>query len=252
MGDAVKKSNTSAKRQVAVKSWISDLVNGKYIRVAGEWEPNYIITPRNTNISRANIVGVVVSELAVDPGNFSFTLDDGTSKMAVRSFDENAPKDINLGDTILIIGRPREFGSEIYLMPEIIKKITNSKWLEHRKLELELLYRDNPIIGMSEDIATATESPEIVPKVEEELIQDSTVTSRLAENAIKINSGKTVLNPIDAMLGIIKGLDTDNGADIEDAITKSALEREKAEAIINNLMMDGEILEIKPGKLKVM
>jgi len=276
--------STNAKRQVAVKSWISDLVSGRYVKVEGDWQPNYVLTPRNIKVSRANIMGAVVSEPAVDPGHFSFIIDDGSSKMTVRSFDESTPKDIILGDVLLVIGRPREFGSEIYMMPEIIKKIDNSKWLEHRKLELDLLNRDLPSLEIK-DIGSGISSSQegnsdILSQAEEERIEDSPETAQSAE---QISSGTTSSseatnaqtaqtgqepteapeqeaankeessgNPIDSMLEIIRKLDTGNGADTEEAITDSSIEREKAEAIINNLLMDGEVFEIKPGMLKVM
>ncbi|MBN2458324.1 hypothetical protein JXB31_04305 [Candidatus Woesearchaeota archaeon] len=264
-------------RQVAVKSWISDIINGRYVKEEGDWNPNYVITQRKIRVSRTNILGVMVSEPAVDPGHYSFVIDDGSSKITVRSFDDKPPKDIAIGDVIKIIGRPREFGSEIYIMPEIIKKIDNNKykWLEHWKLELETLYRGIPLQDITDEethgSSQAQKSRMEKAPLSEEFVEDLPETAKLAENATRPldskgsygnhkkkaekpddNAAQTSSNPIDLILEIIRKSDKGDGTDTENVISDSALKREKAELIINNLLMDGEIFEVKPGKLKVM
>ena len=65
-------------------------------------------------------------------------IDDSSGKIFVRTFNDNKIIDkINIGEVILIIGRPREYNDEKFIMPEIIKKIDNKKWIDFRRLELK-------------------------------------------------------------------------------------------------------------------
>ena len=57
-------------------------------------------------------------------------------------------------------------------------------------------------------------------------------------------------NPIQIIYNLIKSLDKGDGADIEDVIKESKINN--CEDIINNLLREGEIFEIKKGKLKIL
>lgn len=121
------------KRQVAYKVRISDLTNGKYITQEG-WNPNYVMV-NGKKISRVNIIGVVVSKSG-DAEYHSMVIDDGT-KISVRSFEQNSFfKKADIGQIVNIIGRPKKYGEEVYILPEIVKE-TTKEWMEFRKLELE-------------------------------------------------------------------------------------------------------------------
>lgn len=119
------------KRHVALKVTVKDLLDGHYVKGDGDWSPNYIDTGTH-KISRLNIMGVVVSKN--DESN-EFLVDDGTGRIRVRSFD-NKKRDHETGEIVMIIGRPRIFGDEKYVVPEIWKKIDDSAWFELRKMQL--------------------------------------------------------------------------------------------------------------------
>jgi len=122
------------KRQVALKVWISDLTSGSYVQESGML-PNYVLTKDGKKISRVNLLGVVVS--SNDQTNLlSFVLDDSSATITVRAFEENTAWSVELGSVVLIIGRPRQYGNEIYVLPEIVKKVDDNKWIDLRKLEL--------------------------------------------------------------------------------------------------------------------
>ena len=114
------------RRQVAYKVRIKDLVNGRYVKEEG-WNPNYIITNDGRQINRVNLIATVVSKPTEQDINYqSIILDDGTGRISIRNFEQNNLFDnIKLGDIILLIGRPREYGNEIYILAETIKKIQN-------------------------------------------------------------------------------------------------------------------------------
>jgi RPA family protein len=105
------------KRQTAVKVSIGNLLSGSYVKQDGML-PNYVLLSDNSKVSRVNLMGVVVS-IGEDTGFQSVFIDDGSGKISVRAFEQNdALTSLSIGDCIVIIGRPREFGTQIYVLPE--------------------------------------------------------------------------------------------------------------------------------------
>lgn len=223
-------------RQTAVKLRISDITGGRYIKEEG-WTPNYVITDLYGQVSRVNLLGTVVSVPAGEMNYRSIMIDDGSSSISIRSFDESDSfKDLALGDVVFVIGRPREFSSEIYIMPEIIKKVEDKKWIEVRKLEIE-----NNI-------------PENVPKPEKQdemLVEEESIGSEKSDDQKKeeVQEEKPQNNQ-QKIYRLIKELDDGNGADFEKVIETSGVS--EAEKIISQLLMEGEIFELSKGKLKVL
>src|SRR3989338_4303368 len=131
-------------RQVAVICCVKDILEGEYKREEG-WLPNYILTKSNYKVSRTNIIGVVIEVNLFEPGKNSYSqiiLDDGSGRISARLFEEfDKLRGINVSNIVLVIGRPREFGNEKYLLLEIIKKIDDKRWADVRKLELSMANR---------------------------------------------------------------------------------------------------------------
>lgn len=195
------------KRQVACKVRINDILSGDYVKEEG-WTPNYIKTGFG-KISRANVLATIVGK---NEDN-TLTIDDGTDKINVRSFEPIDLESFNVGDVVLIIGKPREWNSQRYLIPEVIKKIEDKRWVKVRSLELK---------DVKNNIVKTT-------KVEKEEI---------------------VENPYDVVLKTIQDLDDGSGANYEEVCLRSKIK--DAEEILTALMEQGEIFEIKPGRLKIL
>ncbi|MBW2984922.1 hypothetical protein KY361_07405 [Candidatus Woesearchaeota archaeon] len=195
------------KRQVAYKVRIKDILDGEYVKEEG-WMPNYVRLVDGTRVSRVNIIGTVV--LKTDEQNYkSIIIDDASGKLPVRDFEERRLfNGVEIGDVILVIGRPREFG-EKYIVPEIIKKINDQGWIEVRRAELK--------------------KPEL--KVSEEKVD-------------------VIASPADRIFSLIKEADEGSGVDIEDIIKRSKIS--DAEKIIRGLLEEGEVFELKPGRIKVL
>ncbi|MFH1072595.1 MAG: hypothetical protein V1743_04160 [Nanoarchaeota archaeon] len=214
-------------RQTAYKCRIADLLTGFYVVKEG-WEPNYVET-RLGRISRANIIGVVVS--VMDEKNF--LLDDGSGRMHVRSFDEGKSFAVTIGEIVLIIGRPRKYNEEMYLVPEIVKLIEDKVWIELRKKELDMLEQ---AAGIPPETAAQTpEAPGVV--VQEQAEQDS------GQQELLVNSDDLVLEKI-------KALDAGEGVDIDDLV--QAVQVENAEKRVQKLLEEGQIFMIKPGRVKAL
>lgn len=220
------------KRQVAVKVSIGVLTSGKYVKQEGML-PNYVILGDDSKVSRVNLVGVVVSA-SDDTGFKSVVVDDGTGKVSARAFEQNASLDsLKIGDCVLVIGRPREFGGSIYVLPEIVRVITDTRWLEVRKLELEK--NKIPIVPRPDSEIPAGESKEVVEEdinnsVEEEFVGAASINSIVCD--------------------VIKRLDRGDGADFDEVVKQSS--SPEAESTVLSLLKNGDIFEVSPGKLKVL
>lgn len=220
----------SQKRQVAFKVSIGVLISGRYVKQEGML-PNYVILGDDSRVSRVNLVGVVVS-VSDDTGFKSVVIDDGTGKVSARAFEQNASLDsLKVGDCILVIGRPREFGGSIYVLPEIVRVITDMRWLEVRKLELEK--SKSSIVPRKE--VPAGDAKEVV----EESVNDAVVEEFV---------GVASINSI--VCDVIKRLDRGEGADFDEVVKQS--NSSEAESTVLSLLKNGDIFEVSPGKLKVL
>jgi|SRR3989344_5557463 len=200
------------RRQIAYKVNIKDILDSRYIKNEG-FTPNYLEL-NSHEISRINIVGVVIQKS--DLNNYKMlVIDDGTGKISARVFENNLVLDkIDASDVVLIIGRPREFFSERYILIETIRKI-DPVWARVRKLELE----NNRI-----------ESGNFQTK------------DNLSEDNV------TDLSSTNKILKLVKELDKGDGVSIEELSSKT----KDVDKIIEVLLKEGDVFEIKPGKLKVL
>ena len=205
------------KRQTAYKVRVRDILNSKYTKTEGS-ASNYL-EMNEKKISRVNVVGVIVQKLGLD--NYkTIMIDDGTGRISTRVFEENVLLDkVDVGDIVLIIGRPREFSSEKYIIIETIKKI-NPIWAKVRKLEFE-----------------------------KNVIKDDVFSNKVTSNNEKITEEIVDLTPTNKVVKLIRQFDNGNGVSIEELSSKNIKDMDK---IIEMLLKGGDIFEVKPGKLKVL
>lgn len=197
------------------------MLAGRYIKEEG-MRPNHVLLPDNSKAARVNLVGVVVS--ADSEGLPTLVLDDGTGKISVRAFEPSQQmSQVTIGSVVLVIGRPRQFGAEMYVLPEVVRALPDLAWLEVRKAELAGIAPIQPVPKLT--------SPQVSDPVAEEALDES---FGLAEN----------------VLGAIRSLDQGPGADTEAVIAQMGAG--DAEKTIQFLLRNGDIFEVSPGKLKVL
>ncbi len=122
------------KRNTAFKLWIENLNNATPIFDSGKFVG---LRLGEKIVQRVNLIANVIDKFEGE--NFSIiTIDDSTGIFEIRDF-ENGLKDIEIGDTILVIGTLKYYNEKVYIIREIIKKI-HPLWLVARKLELEKLF----------------------------------------------------------------------------------------------------------------
>jgi len=206
-------------RNTAVKCRITELQKGRFKKGEG-WESSVIETDY-ADISRANVFATIVSL-----SDNSAIVDDGTGRMEVRTCQENhILKDKEVGDVVKIIGKPKEYNDNKYLVPEIIKKIDNTKWIKYRNKELKSRKKINRPTNINKSKTSAREE--------------------------KIRTDDMKQKPRhEKVLDKIKELDQGKGAEISEII--DSLKDEKVEGIIEQLIEVGEIFELKRGVVKIL
>ncbi len=226
-------------RQTAYKVWISDLMNKQVQKEEGEWSPNYILID-NKQVSRVNIIATVVMKHIAEDNNYAtLTVDDSSGDVQIKAWKEDVAlfENVEIGDPVLLIGKIKEYNSQIYLTPEIVKTLDKPEWIELRKKELAKAY------GQRE-----TQEPKIEPRVKEK--------PKVSEEEIVVTE-ESIVNedPIDnnrqKLLALIEKLDKGEGSDIIEVIEESKIDEEEANSTIQELLKEGEIFEIKAGKLKI-
>jgi RPA family protein len=214
------------KRQVAYVVSIGDVIAGEFVKVGG-WEPNFVKTPFGLKVSRVNLIGTILEK----KGDI-VVIDDTTGIITIRSFGDFPPfGKVNIGDYVMIIGKVRQFNEEIYVMPELCKKIERT-WHDFRLEEIYLikkLYREGKI---------KQEEQKLQIKIDNDRSDsDGTVFEKKENDAEKIiryineNDKGSGVSKND-LLGNFLGDDFDN--------------------IFNKLINDGDIFEIKPGVFKIL
>jgi len=125
------------KRNVAYKLRIGDVLKGVPMMDGGKF---LFLELGDKKVVRVNILANCVDKF-IQEGEKQFgslTVDDASGQLKLKVFGEDLErvKDIMQGDTLQIIGNMREWNGEIYMIPEVVKKV-DSRWLLVRKLEIQ-------------------------------------------------------------------------------------------------------------------
>ena len=141
------------KRNVAYKLRIGDILKSKpIVGGGGEGEGNRFLFLElgDKKIIRVNVIANCVDKFVQDGERkyASLTVDDASGQIRLKAFGDDIGiiKDFAQGDTLQIIGNVREWNSELYIIPEIVKSV-DPRWLLVRKLEIQNSRKDLPIAG---------------------------------------------------------------------------------------------------------
>ena len=121
-------------RHIANRVWISDLYNGKFVEKESELDSSYVLLD-NKKISRAYIIATVIQKFENEDMSYaSITIDDGSSDIRIKAWKNDIDLISNsmIGDLILVVAKVKKYNDEIYLVPEIIKKIDPNWELVHK------------------------------------------------------------------------------------------------------------------------
>lgn len=241
------------KRQIARIVRISDLVSGEYVQQSG-WLPNFVRTINGVEASRVNIIGILTdispSEIIpfVATEQFSAMIDDGSAKMQLRSFEPiTFAEELTVGMPVVVIARPKKYSGELFLVPEIIRKLSDKKLLEVRKIILD--GQDKNRKTVKQDV----ESKKTEPVKSTKTIEEKKIVVEEAEDD-SASEKADVTKPSENVLDIINRLDSGNGVSMQLVIAELKVVRPEinGEQRIQALLMSGDIFEMKPGIIKVL
>ena len=241
-------------RQTACKAWIGDLLKGN---LAFDGERFNFIEVAHKKISRVNIIANVIDKYESENPEKQYstlTLDDASGQMRVKTFGGDTKKlsDVNIGDTILIIGQLRYFNNELYVIPEIIRQL-DEKWLIVRKLELDEQYdtlskenipvdESSMLLDRTKELGRAKKTAVVVEEKlenEPEIKAEAKVEEKEAEGSNGIK---------ESVFNLIK--QSDEGINVDTLIMSVNYPVYDINAAIAALIEDGRIYEPRPGKLR--
>jgi hypothetical protein len=140
-------------KPTAIPVWISELLSGRLTQQ--EDTPSTIILPDGRTAQRVRIYGVIVSTNEI-------IIDDGTGSILVRSFE--TPINAEVGAPALVIGRPRMYEGQQYILGEIIKTI-HPGWLQLRNKQ-KPAKTENPLdIVRTLDKGEGAEYDEVIKRI---------------------------------------------------------------------------------------
>ncbi len=242
------------KRQTAIKTRISDIVNSKFIKKEG-LEPSYVLTDLGQRISRAKIVGIVTDKFFNDSNSFSsITIDDGTGAVRIKAFQDNIDmlQNLEIGNLLMIIGRVREYAEENYISPEAIKSIANPNYellhkveildniLENRKF-LEIVNREKEKISDLNELKNYLNKEfGIGEQIFESILESMNESEKMKDNDYK---------PL--LISTLKKMDEGNGVEIIKLLKEIRLPADVFNNILSSLLEDGIFYESMPGVLKL-
>jgi len=133
------------KRNIAYKMRIGDILRGVPMMDEGKF---LFLELGNKKVVRVNILANCIDKY-VQEGDKQFatlTVDDASGQIKVKAFGEDVEplKNVMQGDTLQLIGNVREWNGELYILPEVIKKV-DARWLLVRKLEIQNARKDMPV-----------------------------------------------------------------------------------------------------------
>jgi len=132
------------KRNIAYKMRIGDILKGVPMMQEGKF---LFLELGDKKVVRVNILANCVDKF-IQEGEKQFatlTIDDASGQLKLKAFGEDIEplKEIMQGDTLQIVGNMREWNGELYMIPEVVKKV-DPRWLLVRKLEIQNARKDMP------------------------------------------------------------------------------------------------------------
>jgi RPA family protein len=221
-------------RMTAVRASISDITNGSFSDDDGP----HVVSPFGVELRRVVIVGFVVNKFyraGDETGKKRFesiTVDDGTDTIGVKVWgEEDASMLEGVKENILalVIGKVRQYNEEIYLIPEIVRELTDPNYMS-----LHLMERYKAVLNRS-----GISLPETEEQQQELLttMPNKTVSGKLANDVI----------------AYVRLEAPPEGIPLKDIVAyfeKKGQDSEKVQTKVFNLVAEGALNEVSIGQFR--
>jgi len=237
-----------ARRATAKRILLEELRYGMFLR---NGNASYFLSSLGDKISRVRVVGTVVDKYVGEEME-SLRIDDGTSQLRCKSFGQEAKLEVELGDLVEVIGKVREYGGEIYISVELVKRVSFESFLLHR---LEALRRiaDLRLVKqvLQEYKPKCADAEELKHALKKELgLDEEAAEAVLAADELfaqRVTNGASLREKV---LALIRELDKGEGCEYSELLKRSSLAPEVLERVVTELLDRGLCFEPKPGVIK--
>lgn len=248
------------KRLVTVKCRISDVVSGRYVQQEG-MSPSFVISPAGQILGRVRVLAAITNKFVSEDGNYSFiVLDDGTESLRSKAFNASEIfSKTEAGQTADLIGRVREYNGERYLVPEVLRLVSDPNLETLRRLEIvrgmkDFAERKKMILDAQKKFSSVEEvkkalSGKVSPD-EVDGVMSSEVSAEEERNEEDEEQDKK--NAKDLVMKVISELDTGEGVEYSKVVESAGLPESVVENAINDLLSEGSCYEPRAGKIKVL
>lgn len=220
------------KRFTAKKVSAEDIIRSNFRE-----EENTLVINESKEAKRIRLMATVIKKFISDDEKYGFlVLDDSTETVRTKAFreDVNRIKSIGEGDIIDLIGRIDKYEDEVYIRPEIVKRIENPSWVLVRKLEL-LEGNGGHMKDKKESQAQLEGNKEQEKEKTKKLTEEK--SKREPEEEVVVDEVKT---PEEEIYGF---LNEKNKAGFDELVKEFDYDEEKIKDILKNLMQDGRVFE---------
>lgn len=245
------------KRLTAKRAIAEDLISGRYFRREG-FKSNYLVTPRGQRVSRIKTVATVTTKFVNDDESYAFVvLDDGTETIRAKFFQdlENYEK-VEEGDLVIVVGKVQEYEGEIYVNPEIVRKVEDPNLLNLNLAEvteeLKSLEKDKERLEELEDKYPENHEKVFAEEVgierAEAILKSRELDAESFEETETEEEDKSELRK--DVLEVIEDVDEGEGASYQVIIEEVDAEENEIDSVVNELLTEGTCFEPRPGKIK--
>lgn len=229
------------KRFTAKKTNIKELLNGDF-----KEDKNLLVSRSNEKIKRVRLMATVINKFLSDDGKYGFlVLDDSTETIRTKAFREDVKriKRIEEGDIIDLIGRLDKYEDEIYIRPEIVKKVEDPNWLLVRKLELHLQGKGKEDIG-SKGEEVGEPNGEVKREGKKHSEKGKALNEFSGEENKQGKEEEVIVEEVKNSEETIYDFLKDEGkANFDELIKELDIGEEEAKECLKNLMQEGKVFE---------
>ncbi len=237
-------------RPAAYKMKIEDVVLGQYFRSAEGTEPSSLQTPWGEQVMRVRVMGTIVEKFVRDNNTYAvLRIDDGSETVGLRAWQDGVAElsNFNIGETVDVIGRAREFKGEIYLTPELINLVKDPNWELVRELEIIMAKRKALARGVR---------PRLVPRLKTNQLDMTPSQTTGATGQVEATDEAPPLpnvpDEVKKMVALAIGkLDAGTGAGATDISKELNLDMNKVDDALRVMFVNGDVFEPASGKFKL-
>jgi RPA family protein len=120
-------------RLIAVRTSVADIVNGTY----SEDDGPKVVSPFGVELRRVVLIGVIVNQYT-GQGNYAHvTIDDGTETIRAKAWGAESVslEKVTPNTLVMVIGKVRQYDNEVYIVPEVVRELTDPNYITLHKLE---------------------------------------------------------------------------------------------------------------------